>query len=106
MAQIVRLPARPPTEQSVVALAAQLGRVEGAESPDEATMDAITEAEQRLLVALAAVRSITLAEVGQKLAAVIRRAGAAEGFLSEAELALLQSTLRDLHGFDPVTAVA
>ena len=106
MARIVRLSARQPTEQGVAALAAQLSRVEGAESPDEATMDAITEAEQRLLVTLTNARSATLAEVVQKLTAVLRRASVADGFLAGAELDLLQSTLRDLRGFDPVTAAA
>ena len=106
MARIVRLPVRPPAEQSVTALAAQLSRVEGAESPDEATMDAITEAEQRLLTALASARSLTLAEVAQKLTTIIRRSGAADGFLSETDQDLLQSTLRDLRGFDPMTAAA
>jgi hypothetical protein len=106
MDKVIRFAARPPAEHGVTALCAQLRRVEGAESPDEATMDAIADAERRLLAALAGARSDTLAEVAQKLAALARRADAADGFLCGAGLALLHSALGDLRHFDRVTAVA
>lgn len=106
MAKIVRLPTRAPRIEGIDALCAQLCRVEGAFSPDQATMDAITEAERRILTALGNAQSGTIAEVSQKIAAVQRRAMAADGFLSEGELELLDSALADLRRIDPASAVA
>ena len=106
MDKVVRLAARQPAEQGVLALCAQLRRLEEATSPDEATMDVLAGAERRILAALAGTRSGSPAEVAQKLAALARRAEAADGFLCEAGLALLRSALGDLHRFGPVTAVA
>ena len=106
MAKVFRLPARQPSGQGIAALCARLRHLEKAESPDEATMDAIAEAEQGVLGALTDLRSGDLAEVAHKLAAVSRRAGAADGFLCDADFALLASALRDLRRFDLETAVA
>jgi hypothetical protein len=106
MAKVVRLPRRQPADQDVAALCARLRHLEGAESPDEATMDAIGQAEQGVLAALAGARASTLAEVTQKLAVVARRADAAEGFLTGDELGLLRSALGDMGRLDAVAAVA
>lgn len=106
MAKIVRLPARRPTAERVDALAAQLSRVEGAYSPDLATMDAIVAAERRVLLALTKAVSTSLTEVAQKLEAVARRAVAAEGVLMDGDLDLLRSALTDLREVAPETAVA
>jgi hypothetical protein len=106
MAQVLRLPRRQPADQDVAALCARLRHLEAAESPDEATMDAISQAEQGVLAALAAIRSGTLAEVTLKLAVVARRANAAEGFMTEGESGLLRSALGDMGQFAAVAAVA
>ena len=90
----------------VHALCAQLRRGERAVSPDEATMDTIVEAEQRLLAALATTRARSLAEATQKLAAITRRADSGEGLLCEAELDLLHSTLADLRRLEAAATVA
>ena len=106
MAKIFRLAARPPSAESVDALADQLRRLEIAYSPDEATMDAIQAAEQRFLVALGKAASHSLAEVAQKLVAVVRRAVAADGLLEEHELDLLRSVLTDVTRVEVESAVA
>lgn len=106
MAKIVRLPTRRPTAERVDALAAQLSRVEGAYSPDLATMDAIVAAERRLLAALAKATAVSLSEISLKLDAVARRAVAAEGHLTDGDLDLLQSALADMQLVAPETAVA
>jgi len=106
MAKVVRLPLRQPAEQDVATLCARLRHLEGADSPDEATMDAISNAEQGVLAALAGARSSTLAEAIEKLAAVARRADAADGFLTEDELVLLRSILGDMRHLGSMTAVA
>ena len=106
MSKIVRLSARLPSAETVQALAAQLSRVEGASSDDAATMDAIVEAERRLVGALAKARSSNIAEVEQKITAVLRRAQAADGFLTDDDLGLLRSVLMDVRQIDPALTVA
>jgi hypothetical protein len=68
-------------------------------------MDAIADAEQDALAALAEARASTLAEVELKLAALTRRADASQGFLSDIELDLLRSVLDDMRRFDRAMAV-
>jgi hypothetical protein len=106
MNNIVRLMPRPIAEQNVATVCARLRHIEGAESPDEGTMDAIVNAEQSLILALADARSDTLAEIGQKVAAVADRAAAGDGFLSEGEIAVLLSVLADLRRLDPSIVAA
>jgi hypothetical protein len=104
------LPLHPHVRQQVsldlAALAAGLCLIEQAESPDETAMEAIVDAEQDALAALAEARASTLAEVELKLAVLARRADASQGFLSEVELDLLRSVLDDMRSFGQATAVA
>jgi hypothetical protein len=106
MANIIRLKPRPISEQGVATLCSRLRHIETAESPDEGTMEAIADAEQSLVLALAEARSDTLAEIRQKVAVVADRAAAGDGFLSEGELAVLLSAVTDLRRLDPSTAAA
>jgi hypothetical protein len=106
MVNVVRLPVRPSAKQGVIALCARLRHIEAAESPDEAMMDTIAEAEQDVLVALVGTRSNTLAEAERKFATITDRADAADGVLSDLEMAVLRSALNDLRRFDPTTAAA
>jgi hypothetical protein len=96
MPNVFPLPIRPAAARGVAFLCARIRRLGAAESPDEATTDAIARAEQGALLTLAETPSGTLHEAGQKLAAVADRGDAADGFLSYADLAVLRSVLDDL----------
>ena len=106
MATILRLTPPRSTSGDVDTLCLRLRRLEQAESPDEGTMDAISDAEQDILRALAHASANSLADIACKLAAVARRAEASDGFLTELERELLQATLRDMTRMDPAIAVA
>ncbi len=81
----------------IAALSARLIQVETAETSDEELLDLLLEAELRAVEALAKAQAGTVSEAMLKLATVVRRAGAErDGPLSDGDLGLLRSTLRDL----------
>lgn len=82
--------------QPVSSLVARLGLLESVESADEAVMDTVTHEEQRVLAAIVATPADGLGDVARKLAALLRRAEANEGFLDGNGVALLASSLADL----------
>ncbi|TCZ57858.1 hypothetical protein [Roseicella aquatilis] len=89
--------AKPVLQADIAALSARLVQVETAETPDEELMDLLLDAESEALGALTRARAETVTEAMLKLATVVRRAGdERDGPLSEAEVGLLRSTLRDL----------
>ena len=94
MASVIPFP--PAGGQPVSSLLARLGLLESIESPDEGVMETVATEEQRVLAAIAAAPATGLNDVGDKLATVLRRARANEGFLDDNGLALLASGLADL----------
>ena len=108
MSQVI--PFRPlpiPPAADIPALSARLIQVESAETGDEDLLDLLLEAEARTLQALADARAATMADAVLKLATVVRRAGCErDDPLSEEELDLLRSTLRDLQQMTETPAVA
>ena len=100
MSRIIAFPpARPagPGSTDIAMLDARLSRIERSDSPDEAVMDLIIQAETEALRALANTRAQTLEDATLKLAALLRRIAAdGDGFVPENELALLRGILRDL----------
>ncbi len=104
MANVVRLKVKPVQDLDIATLCGRLADLEGASSPDEATMDAIAEAEQTVLQALVRTRCGSLVELAQKIAAISRRAQAADGFLGEGELAVLDSVTEELRHFGRAVA--
>lgn len=109
MSQVIpfRPVAQPAPTADIAALSARLIQVESAETTDEDLLDLLVEAEGRTLAALGRSQAGSFAEVALKLAAVVRRAGdERDGPLSEEELGLLRSTLRDLQRLTTAPAAA
>src|SRR5688572_28355636 len=110
MTIVVQLSPRPllrrPSPPGVAALCVRLCAIEAAASADEAMMDILAEAERTLLQSLARTPSETMGEAEMKFGAMVRRAEAADGFLSEDELDVMHSALGDLQRLRPASVVA
>ena len=96
MASVVAFPIQSSLILGVPALAARLRLIESVESLDESVMDAAGVQEELVLAALTDSPAEAISDIAEKVAAVTRRAEAAGGYISEAEIALLASALADL----------
>lgn len=87
-----------PSRRDVSGLAAKLQRIERSSGgADETKVEELIDTELAVLEALADTQARDQAEVGLKLATLLRRVEAEDaGFLPEGEMALLRSALRDL----------